>query len=111
MSLKITQSNQEDYILNQKNIPGSQYKILQISQKIFKLNLLVVMVIYVKHQFGSLSRLNNRLQHFRDTVQCIQEARNHGAPLLQSASKKLKNIAASQVLRDIEAAYLLGQWT
>ena len=54
-------------------------------------------------QFGSLSRLNNRLQHFRDTfnVSKKQEIMDSVTPVrIQEAEEK----AASQVLRDIEAA-------
>ena len=56
-----------------------------------------------KGQFGSLSRLNNRLQHFRDTfnVSKKQEVMDSVTPVrIQEAEEK----AASQVLRDIEAA-------
>ena len=54
-------------------------------------------------QFGSLTRLNNRLQHFRDTfnVSKKQEIFDSVTPVrIQEAEEK----AASQVLRDIEAA-------
>lgn len=54
-------------------------------------------------QFGSLSRLNNRLQHFRDTfnVSKKQEMFDSVTPVrIQEAEEK----AASQVLRDIESA-------
>ena len=57
----------------------------------------------LKAQFGSLSRLNNRLQHFRDTfnVSKKQEIMDSVTPVrIQEAEEK----AASQVLRDIEAA-------
>lgn len=54
-----------------------------------------------KAQFGSLTRLNNRLQHFRDTfnVSKKQEIFDSVTPVrIQEAEEK----AASQVLRDIE---------
>ena len=54
-------------------------------------------------QFGSLTRLGNRLQHFRDTfnVSKKQEVLDSATPVkIQEAEEK----AASQVLRDIEAA-------
>jgi hypothetical protein len=54
-------------------------------------------------QFGSLTRLGNRLQHFRDTfnVSKKQEILDSATPVkIQEAEEK----AASQVLRDIEAA-------
>lgn len=54
-------------------------------------------------QFGSLTRLNNRLQHFRDTfnVSKKQEIFDSVTPVrIQEAEEK----AASQVLRDIEDA-------
>ena len=57
----------------------------------------------LKAQFGSLTRLNNRLQHFRDTfnVSKKQEIMDSVTPVrIQEAEEK----AASQVLRDIEAA-------
>jgi hypothetical protein len=57
----------------------------------------------LKSQFGNLSRLNNRLQHFRDTfnVSKKQEIFDSVTPVrIQEAEEK----AASQVLRDIEAA-------
>lgn len=57
----------------------------------------------LKAQFGSLSRLNNRLQHFRDTfnVSKKQEIFDSVTPVrIQEAEEK----AASQVLRDIESA-------
>lgn len=57
----------------------------------------------LKAQFGSLSRLNNRLQHFRDTfnVSKKQEMFDSVTPVrIQEAEEK----AASQVLRDIESA-------
>lgn len=57
----------------------------------------------LKAQFGSLSRLNNRIQHFRDTfnVSKKQEIMDSVTPVrIQEAEEK----AASQVLRDIEAA-------
>lgn len=57
----------------------------------------------LKAQFGSLSRLNNRLQHFRDTfnVSKKQEIFDSVTPVrIQEAEEK----AASQVLRDIEKA-------
>lgn len=56
-----------------------------------------------KAQFGSLSRLNNRLQHFRDTfnVSKKQELFDSVTPVrIQEAEEK----ATSQLLRDIEAA-------
>jgi hypothetical protein len=55
----------------------------------------------LKAQFGSLSRLNNRLQHFRDTfnVSKKQEIFDSVTPVrIQEAEEK----AASQLLRDIE---------
>lgn len=55
----------------------------------------------LKAQFGSLTRLNNRLQHFRDTfnVSKKQEIFDSVTPVrIQEAEEK----AASQVLRDIE---------
>lgn len=57
----------------------------------------------LKAQFGSLSRLNNRLQHFRDTfnVSKKQEMFDSVTPVrIQEAEEK----AASQVLRDIETS-------
>lgn len=54
-------------------------------------------------QFGSLTRLSNRLQHFRDTfnVSKKQELLDSVTPVrIQEAEEK----AASQVLRDIEKA-------
>lgn len=57
----------------------------------------------LKAQFGNLSRLNNRLQHFRDTfnVSKKQEIFDSVTPVrIQEAEEK----AASQVLRDIEKA-------
>ena len=54
-------------------------------------------------QFGSLTRLGNRLRHFRDTfnVSKKQEILDSATPVkVQEAEEK----AASQVLRDIEAA-------
>lgn len=54
-------------------------------------------------QFGNLTRLGNRLQHFRDTfnVSKKQEVLDSATPVkIQEAEEK----AASQVLRDIEAA-------
>lgn len=54
-------------------------------------------------QFGNLTRLNNRLQHFRDTfnVSKKQEIFDSVTPVrIQEAEEK----AASQVLRDIEDA-------
>ena len=54
-------------------------------------------------QFDNLSRLNNRLQHFRDTfrVSKKQEIMDSVTPVrIQEAEEK----ATSQVLRDIEAA-------
>lgn len=57
----------------------------------------------LKAQFGNLSRLNNRLQHFRDTfnVSKKQEIFDSVTPVrIQEAEEK----AASQVLRDIESA-------
>lgn len=55
----------------------------------------------LKAQFGSLSRLNNRLQHFRDTfnVSKKQELFDSVTPVrIQEAEEK----ATSQLLRDIE---------
>jgi hypothetical protein len=55
----------------------------------------------LKAQFNSLTRLNNRLQHFRDTfnVSKKQEIFDSVTPVrIQEAEEK----AASQVLRDIE---------
>ena len=57
----------------------------------------------LKGQFGNLTRLNNRLQHFRDTfnVSKKQEIFDSVTPVrIQEAEEK----AASQVLRDIEDA-------
>jgi hypothetical protein len=57
----------------------------------------------LKAQFGSLSRLNNRLQHFRDTfnVSKKQELFDSVTPVrIQEAEEK----ATSQLLRDIEKA-------
>ena len=54
-------------------------------------------------QFDNLSRLNNRLQHFRDTfrVSKKQEIMDSVTPVrIQEAEEK----ATSQVLRDIEAS-------
>ena len=54
-------------------------------------------------QFGGLARLNNRLQHFRDTfrVSKKQEMVDSVTPVkIQEAEEK----AASQILRDIELA-------
>ncbi len=57
----------------------------------------------LKPQFGSLTRLGNRLQHFRDTfnVSKKQEIMDSVTPVrIQEAEEK----AASQVLRDIETS-------
>jgi len=57
----------------------------------------------LKSQFSGLTRLNNRLQHFRDTfnVSKKQEIFDSVTPVrIQEAEEK----AASQVLRDIESA-------
>ncbi|KRP33605.1 MAG: hypothetical protein ABS34_13805 [Opitutaceae bacterium BACL24 MAG-120322-bin51] len=54
-------------------------------------------------QFGSLTRLNNRLQHFRETfnVSKKQEVMDSVTPVrIQAAEEK----AASQLLRDIETS-------